>query len=75
MFPILPVSGSSGEVGEVRGSDVREISDVDEGVVERGEDACHAEDELAYCSQSVVCTRGSQRGGAHIESSDEPSLT
>jgi len=30
------------------GLDVREIGDVDEGVVERGEDACYAEDELAY---------------------------
>ena len=28
-------------------SDVREIGDVDEGVVEGGEDACDAEDEFA----------------------------
>ena len=27
--------------------DVREIGDVDEGIVEGGEDACDAEDELA----------------------------
>lgn len=29
------------------GLDVRKIGNVDEGVVERGEDACDAEDELA----------------------------
>jgi hypothetical protein len=28
--------------------DVREIGDVHEGIVERGEDACDAEDEFAY---------------------------
>lgn len=37
------------------GSDVREIGDVDEGVVEGGEDACHAEDELACDSAMSVC--------------------
>ena len=29
-------------------SDVREIGDMDEGIVEGGEDACDAEDELAF---------------------------
>ena len=34
-------------------SDVREIGDVDEGIVEGGEDACDAEDELACAMLSV----------------------
>ena len=33
--------------------DVREIGDVDEGVVEGGEDACDAEDELACITHCV----------------------
>lgn len=33
--------------GDWRGSDVRKIGDVDEGVVEGGEDAGNAKDELA----------------------------
>ena len=36
-------------------SDVREIGDVNEGVVERGEDACDAEDELACEVNMLVC--------------------
>jgi len=36
-------------------SDVREIGDVDEGVVEGGEDACDAEDELACEVNMLVC--------------------
>lgn len=41
-------------------SDVREIGDVDEGVVEGGEDACDAEDELACTISSVSeCPRAS----------------
>ena len=36
-------------------SDVREIGDVDEGVVERGEDACNSEDELACEVNKSVC--------------------
>ena len=30
--------------------DVREIGNMDEGIVEGGEDTCYAEDELAYDS-------------------------
>jgi len=34
-------------------SDVREIGDVNEGVVERGKDACNTEDELACVSEAL----------------------
>ena len=34
--------------------DVREIGDMDEGIVEGGEDACDAEDELACEIQMLV---------------------
>ena len=35
--------------------DVREIGDMDEGVVEGGEDTCNSEDELACGSQCQYC--------------------
>jgi len=35
-------------------SDVREIGNVDEGVIERGEDACDAEDKLACVGEGIV---------------------
>jgi len=47
MHPHLAVSGLIGRYGMYGGLDVREIGDVNEGVVERGKDTCHAEDELA----------------------------
>lgn len=37
------------------GSNVRKIGDVDEGVVEGGEDACDAEDELACSFHQYGC--------------------
>lgn len=49
---IVPIADFSFEVagpGQVGGcSDVREIGDVDEGVVEGGEDTGNAKDELAW---------------------------
>lgn len=41
--------------------DIREIGDMDEGVVEGGEDTGYAEDELACCSRSVCCPSMSGR--------------
>ncbi len=35
-------------------SDVREIGNVDEGVIERGENACDAEDKLACVGEGIV---------------------
>ena len=49
-FQICQIAGSSFEFADRMagaGSDVREIGDVDEGVVEGGEDTGNAKDELA----------------------------
>lgn len=65
----MPVARAITPAGNSGYLDVRNVSDVDEGVVEGGEDACDAEDKLACCGVWSIrwCTSRIKRQAGMVQ--------